>query len=78
MDYVGVDFRVDLGCSSCNHTTRIPYSRLLTLVAAGTALRCTTCGRVTGHGWTSLSAAQQLISDYFANRRRMGWLPQNS
>ena len=65
MDYVGLDYCVDLGCSSCSHTTRMFYSRLLTLVAAGGGVRCDFCGRATNHGWGSLSQARRLVSEYF-------------
>jgi transcription elongation factor Elf1 len=66
MDYVGVDYCVDLDCSSCSHATRISYSRLLKLVAAGTQVRCGFCGRATNHGWGTLSQARRLFSEYFA------------
>jgi len=66
MDYVGVDYCVDLGCASCNHATRISYRRLLTLVAAGTRVRCGFCGRATNHDWGTLSQARRLFSEYFA------------
>jgi len=66
MDYVGVDYCVDLRCSACSHATRIAYSRLLTLVAAGTPVHCGFCGRATNHGWGTLSQARRLISEYLA------------
>ena len=67
MDYVGVDYCVDLGCSSCSQPTRMLYSRLLTLVAAGSNVRCDFCGRATHHDWHSVSQARRLFGEYFAH-----------
>jgi hypothetical protein len=75
MDYVGVDYCVDLGCSSCRHPTRMLYSRLLNLVAAGSGIRCEFCGRATHHDWGSISQARQLFAEYFAKARARPRLP---
>ena len=53
MDYVGIDYCVDLACSSCNKTTRIRYSRLIGLVADRQSVQCAACGRATNHDWTT-------------------------
>ena len=64
MDYVGIDYSVDLACSTCAGITRIRYSRLLALLDVGGAVACATCGRVTNHDWTTVSRAQQLFRAY--------------
>ena len=69
MDYVGIDYSVDLACSECAGITRVRYSRLLALLDVGGAVACTTCGRATNHDWTSVSKAQQLFRAYFDRAR---------
>jgi hypothetical protein len=69
MDYVGIDYSVDLACSTCAGITRVRYSRLLALLDVGGAVACTTCGRATNHDWTSVSKAQQLFRAYFDRAR---------
>ena len=70
MDYVGIDYCVDLKCSECTGITRVRYSRLLALVEVGSAVACTACGRVTNHDWTSVSRAQQLFREHCARARQ--------
>jgi len=65
MDYVGIDYCVDLACSSCAGTTRVRYSRLLALLEAGRTVACGACGRATNHDWTTVTKAQQLFRAYF-------------
>ena len=65
MDYVGIDYSVDLACSTCAGITRVRYSRLLALLNVGGAVACTTCGRATNHDWTTVSKAQQLFRAHF-------------
>ena len=69
MDYVGIDYCVDLACSSCNKTTRIRYSRLIGLVADGQSVQCAVCGRATNHDWTTASKARLLFREHFAMAR---------
>ena len=65
MDYVGIDYSVDLACSECAGITRVRYSRLLALLDVGGAVACATCGRATNHDWTTVSKAQQLFRAHF-------------
>jgi hypothetical protein len=65
MDYVGIDYSVDLACSTCAGITRVRYSRLLALLNVGGAVACATCGRTTNHDWTTVSKAQQLFRAHF-------------
>jgi hypothetical protein len=69
MDYVGTDYFVDLACSECARTSRIRYSRLLTLLALGDVVSCAACGRATNHGWSTVFKAQQLFRQHFARAR---------
>lgn len=69
MDYVGIDYYVDLACSRCAETTRVRYSRLLALLDVGGAITCGTCGRTTDHDWTSVSKAQQLFREHLDRAR---------
>jgi hypothetical protein len=64
MNYVGIDYSVDLACSTCAGITRVRYSRLLALLDAGGAVACATCGRAMNHDWTTASKAQQLFRVY--------------
>ena len=64
MDYVGIDYYVDLACSRCAGTTRVRYSRLLALLDAGDSAACAACGRAMNHDWTSVSKAQQLFREH--------------
>jgi hypothetical protein len=61
MDYVGIDYSVDLACSECTGITRVRYSRLLALLDVGGAVACAKCGRATNHDWTTVTKAQQLF-----------------
>ena len=69
MDYVGMDYCVDLVCSRCAGTTRVRYSRLLALLDLGSAVACTGCGRAMKHDWTTVSKAQQLFREHFDRAR---------
>mgnify|MGYP003579250443 CR=1 len=69
MDYVGIDYYVDLACSRCAGTTRVRYSRLVALLDAGGAVTCAACGRATNHDWTSVSRAQQLFREHVDRAR---------
>jgi hypothetical protein len=64
--YVGMDYCVDLECETCRQSTRIRYSRLLGLVTKGVRIACADCGRMTGHDWTSASAARRLFREQFS------------
>ena len=68
MDYIGTDYFVDLACSDCARTSRVRYSRLLTLLTNGDVVSCAACGRATNHGWSTLYKAQQLFREHFAAR----------
>jgi transcription elongation factor Elf1 len=69
MDYVGMDYSVDLECSRCAATTRVRYSRLLALLSVGGTVACAACGRATNHNWTTVSKAQQLFREHFDRTR---------
>jgi hypothetical protein len=69
MDYVGIDYYVDLACSKCAGTTRVRYSGLLTLLDVGGAITCAACGRATSHDWTSVTKAQQLFREHLDRAR---------
>jgi hypothetical protein len=69
MDYIGTDYFVDLACSECARTSRIRYSRLLTLLTLGDAVSCAACGRATNHDWSTVHKAQQLFREHFARAR---------
>lgn len=69
MDYVGIDYYVDLACSRCAGTTRVRYSRLLALLDVGGAVTCAACGRATNHDWTSITKAQQLFREHLERAR---------
>jgi hypothetical protein len=69
MDYVGMDYCVDLACGRCAGTTRVRYSALLALLAVGNPVACAACGRATNHNWTTVSKAQQLFREHFARTR---------
>ena len=69
MDYVGIDYSVDLECTECGGTTRVRYSRLLALLDAKGAVACAACGRAMNHDWTTAAKAQQLFRAYFARAR---------
>jgi len=64
MDYVGIDYSVDLACSECAGITRVRYSRLLSVLDVGGAVACAKCGRATNHDWTTVTKAQQLFRAY--------------
>ena len=72
MDYVGMDYYVDLACSRCAGTTRVRYSRLLAVLDTGGAVTCAACGRATSHDWTSVSQAQQLFREHLDRARLAG------
>ena len=72
MDYVGMDYYVDLACSRCAGTTRIRYSGLLALLDLGGAVTCSACGRATSHDWTSVSQAQRLFREHLDRARVAG------
>lgn len=61
MDYVGLDPAVGLECSHCNHISRMPYSRLLSLVAQARQATCDSCERLMLHDWTTVSVVQNII-----------------
>jgi hypothetical protein len=61
MDYVGLDPAVGLECSHCNHISRMPYSDLLRLVAQSHQAKCTSCGRLMLHDWTTVAVVQNII-----------------
>ena len=65
MDYVGIDYSVDLACSECAGITRVRYSRLLSVLDVGDAVACAKCGRATNHDWTTVTKAQQLFRAHF-------------
>jgi hypothetical protein len=71
MDYIGMDYCVDLACSGCAGTTRVRYSSLLTLLDVGGAVACAACGRTTNHNWATASKAQQLFREHFERTRLM-------
>ena len=64
MHYVGMDYCVDLECEACRKSTRIRYSRLLSLVTQGARITCAACGRVTSHDGTSASKARLLFQQH--------------
>jgi hypothetical protein len=70
MEYIGVDYSVDLACSECHRTTRVRYSRLLNLTLAETGICCDACGRVTNHDWSSAAKARVLFREHMSTRRR--------
>jgi hypothetical protein len=69
MDYVGMDYCVDLACSRCAGTTRVRYSKLLALLTVGNTVACAACGRATNHNWTTISEAQRLFREHFDRTR---------
>ena len=69
MHYIGIDYSVDLACSSCKSTTRVRYSTLLKLVTNGKPVACEGCGRATNHDGTSASKARLLFRKHFYNTR---------
>ena len=69
MDYIGIDYCVDLACSRCAGITRVRYSRLLALLDVGDAVACAACGRATNHNWTTVSKAQKLFREHFDRTR---------
>jgi hypothetical protein len=69
MDYIGIDYFVDLACSECARTSRIRYSRLLTLLTRSEPVACAACGRATNHGWSTVFRAQQLFREHFDRAR---------
>jgi hypothetical protein len=69
MDYVGIDYSVDLGCTECGGTTRVRYSRLLALLDVKGAVACAACGRAMAHDWTTVAKAQQLFREHLDRAR---------
>jgi hypothetical protein len=69
MDYVGMDYCVDLECQACRKSTRLRYSLLLRLVTQGGRVTCAACGRVTSHDASSASRARALFERHFRRRR---------
>jgi len=64
-----MDYCVDLQCQACRKSTRIRYSRLLSLVTQGGRVTCAACGRVTSHDSTSASRARLLFERHLSRRR---------
>jgi hypothetical protein len=69
MRYVGIDYCVDLECEACRKSTRIRYSRLLSLVTQDARIPCAACGRVTSHDRTSASRARLLFQRHWSLRQ---------
>jgi len=69
MDYVGIDYSVDLGCTGCGGTTRVRYSRLLALLDVKGGVACAACSRAMNHDWTTVAKAQQLYREHLDRAR---------
>jgi len=69
MDYVGIDYSVDLGCTGCEGTTRVRYSRLLALLDVKGGVACAACSRAMNHDWTTVAKAQQLFREHLDRAR---------
>ncbi len=76
MDYVGIDYSVDLECTACGGTTRVRYSRLLALLDVRGAVACAACGRAMNHDWTTVAKAQQLFREHLDRARHARRLVQ--
>ncbi len=61
MDYVGIDPAVGLECAGCKQISRVPYSRLLHLVAESEDVECKHCNRIMMHDWTTVNVVQNII-----------------
>lgn len=61
MEYVGIDPAVGLECAGCKQISRVPYSRLLHMVAEEHDVECEFCERIMLHDWTTVSVVQNII-----------------